>query len=89
MCLDTVSTTCGSGWVDDQDSQQIAPEEHDVYSLAVFISLRAPEERNVLLGEELHAAPTERDDFKIPGAINILLLRSKESRKLKATLCKA
>jgi hypothetical protein len=34
----------GSGLI----SQQIAPEEHDVYSLAVFISLRAPEERNVL-----------------------------------------
>jgi hypothetical protein len=46
----------GSGLI----SQEIAPEEHDVYRLAVFYSLGAPEERNVLFGEQLHAAPTER-----------------------------
>jgi hypothetical protein len=54
----------GSGLI----SQRSAPEEHDVYSLPVFISLCAPEERNVLLGEQLHVAPTERNNFKIPGA---------------------
>jgi hypothetical protein len=27
-----------------------------------FISLHAPEERNVLLDKQLHAAPTERDN---------------------------
>jgi hypothetical protein len=26
-----------------------------------FFSLRAPEERNVLFGKQLHAAPTERN----------------------------
>jgi hypothetical protein len=30
-----------------------------------FFSLRAPEERNMLFGEQIHAAPTERDIFKI------------------------
>jgi hypothetical protein len=51
-----------------------------------FYSLRAPEERNVLV-VELYAAPTERNNLKLPRAINILLLRSKESPKLKATFC--
>jgi hypothetical protein len=50
-----------------------------------FYTLRAPKERNVLVVGQLHAAPTERDNLKLPGAINILLLRSKESPKLKAT----
>jgi hypothetical protein len=45
-------------------SQRSAPEEQNVYCLTVFISLRAPEERNVLLGKELHAAPTERDNLR-------------------------
>jgi hypothetical protein len=68
-------------------AKQIAPEEQDVYRLAVFISLRAPEERKVLFGVNSYMPLLRSEMIKKPGAINILLLRSKESRKLKVTFC--